>query len=393
MDIILKNKIVGIIPARGKSKRIENKNLIKISGKPLLQYTLEHVNNSKYLKNNTYVSSDSSNILELALKNNVKVISRPPNLSDDTSTSESSLIHALDVLKDKNFFPEIIVFLQCTSPIRSLNDIDDAIDFFLNNKFDSILSVVDSKKFLWNQNKKGANAINYDINNRKREQDINSQFEENGSIYITKNSNLRKYKNRISGKIGLYKMSYWSGFQVDSKDDVTLVSNYLSKNNYNHIQKKIELIVFDFDGVFTNDYLIMDENGKESVVLSRKDGMGIKRLKKEGFKILILSSEKNDVVKKRAEKLGVEVQYNESNKLLFLKNYISQNKINKSNVMFVGNDINDEECMGFVGIPIAVSDAIPKVREKASIILMNKGGKEVIREVSDLILNKYDKNE
>ena len=393
MDIILKNKIVGIIPARGKSKRIENKNLIKISGKPLLQYTLEHVNNSKYLKNNTYVSSDSSNILELALKNNVKVISRPPNLSDDTSTSESSLIHALDVLKDKNFFPEIIVFLQCTSPIRSLNDIDDAIDFFLNNKFDSILSVVDSKKFLWNQNKKGANAINYDINNRKREQDINSQFEENGSIYITKNSNLRKYKNRISGKIGLYKMSYWSGFQVDSKDDVTLVSNYLSKNNYNHIPKKIELIVFDFDGVFTNDYLIMDENGKESVVLSRKDGMGIKRLKKEGFKILILSSEKNDVVKKRAEKLGVEVQYNESNKLLFLKNYISQNKINKSNVMFVGNDINDEECMGFVGIPIAVSDAIPKVREKASIILMNKGGKEVIREVSDLILNKYDKNE
>ena len=188
-------------------------------------------------------------------------------------------------------------------------------------------------------------------------------------------------------------MSYWSGFQVDSKDDVTLVSNYLSKNNYNHIPKKIELIVFDFDGVFTNDYLIMDENGKESVVLSRKDGMGIKRLKKEGFKILILSSEKNDVVKKRAEKLGVEVQYNESNKLLFLKNYISQNKINKSNVMFVGNDINDEECMGFVGIPIAVSDAIPKVREKASIILMNKGGKEVIREVSDLILNKYDKNE
>lgn len=392
MDIKLKNKIVGIIPARGNSKRIENKNLIKISGKPLLQYTLEHVNNSKYLKNNTYVTSDSPNILKLALKNNVKVISRPPNLSDDTSTSESSLIHALNVLKDKNFLPEIIVFLQCTSPIRSLNDIDDAIDFFLNNKFDSILSVVDSKKFLWNQNNKGAKAINYDINNRKREQDINSQFEENGSIYITTNSNLRKYKNRISGKIGLYKMNYWSGFQVDSKDDVTLVSNYLSKNNYNYITDKIELIVFDFDGVFTNDYLIMDENGKESVVLSRKDGMGIKRLKEEGFKILILSSEKNNVVKKRAEKLGVEVQYNESNKLMFLKNYISQNQINKSNVMFVGNDINDEECMSFVGIPVAVGDAIPKIREKASIILMNKGGKEVIREVSDLILNNYDKN-
>ena len=74
MDIKLKNKIVGIIPARGNSKRIENKNLIKISGKPLLQYTLEHVNNSKYLKNNTYVTSDSPNILKLALKNNVKVI-------------------------------------------------------------------------------------------------------------------------------------------------------------------------------------------------------------------------------------------------------------------------------------------------------------------------------
>ena len=97
--------------------------------------------------------------------------------------------------------PEHIIFLQCTSPFRKKSDIDNAYNKIIKEKTDSLLSVTESKKFLWTGDDNGINkAINYDIANRKREQDLNNFYEENGSIYICKSKNLRKYNNRLTGK-------------------------------------------------------------------------------------------------------------------------------------------------------------------------------------------------
>ena len=118
----------------------------------------------------------------------------------------------------------------------------------------------------------------------------------------------------------------------------------------------------------------------------------VKQLKENGFQILVLSSEKNSVVKKRAEKLGLRVKHGVESKIKFLKKFLSSNNYNKKNVIYIGNDINDLECMEYVGFPVTVSDAVEKIKKISNIILMHKGGKGAIRELSDIILDKknYD---
>ena len=387
--------IICVIPARSGSERIKNKNLIRINNITLIEYTILHALKSKLIDRNIYVSSDSKEILDIANKYNVKGILRPKNISNNKASSESALIHALDHYKKVNktqLEPEILVFLQCTSPFREDEDIDNAIKIFKDKNFDSLLSVTNSKKFLWrgNNNNKFL-AINYDIEHRSREQDIKNQFEENGSIYICKTKNLRYFKNRLSGKVGFYKMHPYSNIQIDEETDLILASAVLKNQRYK-LPKEIELIVMDFDGIFTDDYVIQDQNGKESIIFSRKDGYAVKQLKENGFQILVLSSEKNSVVKKRAEKLGLRVKHGVESKIKFLKKFLSSNNYNKKNVIYIGNDINDLECMEYVGFPVTVSDAVEKIKKISNIILMHKGGKGAIRELSDIILDKknYD---
>ena len=181
-----------IIPARGGSKRIKNKNILKLGNLTLIEHTILHALSSK-LKKNIYISTDSVKIKLICKKYPVKVIDRPKKISNDYSSSEDALIHALDNIP---FSPDYVVFLQCTSPFRSENDIDKALKLILEKNADSLLSVSDCKKFIWSKNNNLYKPINYDIQNRKREQDFNNYFEENGSIYICKTKNLKRFKNR-----------------------------------------------------------------------------------------------------------------------------------------------------------------------------------------------------
>ena len=191
---MMKNKIkdaIIIIPARGGSKRIRDKNLKILSGKPLIEHTIFHALNSKF-SSEIYVSTDSRNIKKVCNKYSIHVIKRPKKISDDLASSEDALLHTLDIFKSKNKYdPEYVIFLQCSSPFRKKNDINNAYNKIIKEKSDSLLSVTESKKFLWAENNHGNNkAINYDIENRKREQDFKGCYEENGSIYISKSKNI-----------------------------------------------------------------------------------------------------------------------------------------------------------------------------------------------------------
>ena len=149
--------------------------------------------------------------------------------------------------------------------------------------------------------------------------------------------------------------------------------------------KTIKALVFDFDGVFTDNRVIVDENGKESVICSRSDGIGLSKVKSLGYKLLILSTEKNQVVAKRAKKLNVECIHGSDNKLFDLQNYCDLNGLKLSQILFVGNDINDLEVMKKVGIAISVSDGYREVKDVSSYILETKGGYGAVRELCDRI--------
>jgi len=149
--------------------------------------------------------------------------------------------------------------------------------------------------------------------------------------------------------------------------------------------KKIKFIVFDFDGVFTDNKVIVNEKGEEAVVCTRADGLGLEKLKSLGVETLILSTEKNRVVAQRAKKLKIKCITGCKNKMERLLAEIRKRKIPLSQVAYVGNDINDADCLKIVGLPIVVADAHKDVLPLAALITKLSGGNGAVREVCDLI--------
>ncbi|MEA3493457.1 MAG: HAD hydrolase family protein [Candidatus Margulisiibacteriota bacterium] len=148
---------------------------------------------------------------------------------------------------------------------------------------------------------------------------------------------------------------------------------------------KIKFVVFDFDGVFTNNLVMVSEKGEESVVCNRSDGIGLSKLKNIGIDLMILSTEVNGVVKKRAEKLKIYCVNACEDKLNKLEEEVQKKFLTMEEVAFMGNDINDLECLKSVGLPIVVADAHKDVLGYAKYTTKNKGGCGAVREVCDMI--------
>lgn len=210
-------KIVCIIPARGGSKGVPQKNIRLLAGKPLISHTIEQVVHAQY-NIEIYVSTDDVAIADISSQAGSRVIIRPVSLAGDKSTSESALLHALNEIESRGSV-DFVVFLQCTSVFRSSADIEGAINQIIKDKSDSLLSVVPSHRFLWQASDKGAESINYDFKHRPRRQDMTPQYQENGSIYIFKPWVLRQLNNRLGGKITLYEMDECSAIDIDSELD------------------------------------------------------------------------------------------------------------------------------------------------------------------------------
>ena len=216
-------KVIAIIPARGGSKRLPGKNLLVVHGLPLLAHTILQAHRSLLIKA-VYVTTDDDEIAEVAEHYGAKIIKRPADLAADNASSESAILHALDSIEaDGHPLSSAIVMLQCTSPIRREGDIDNAVRQFFAEEAESLLSACSTKHFFWRRLENGAEAINYDHNYRPRSQEFEAQYQENGSIYITKTSWLRQAKNRIGGKISIYEMDFWSRFEIDQREDLELI--------------------------------------------------------------------------------------------------------------------------------------------------------------------------
>ncbi len=216
---MFKNKrIISVITARKGSTRIKNKNLKLFCSKPLIYWSMLVSKKSKFI-DKTYVSSDDPKILKLANKMKCETVLRGRKLSNNTIMPDFAVI---DVLKKFGGPYDIVVFLQPTSPLRLVDDIDNAIKKFINTKCDSLLSVIkfNDFKFIWKKekNSKYFSPVNYSLNNRPMSQKL-SQFYENGSLYITNIKKFLKFKNRLIGKKQIYEMKDWQASEIDTIAD------------------------------------------------------------------------------------------------------------------------------------------------------------------------------
>lgn len=169
--------------------------------------------------------------------------------------------------------------------------------------------------------------------------------------------------------------------------DIPRYTQHHGNGRLGELLSKVRLVVFDFDGVFTDNVVYVDESGKESVSSWRSDGIGLSRLRSVGIEAQIISTEVNPVVSMRARKLKVACKQGVDDKAATLVEYCREMSIDLARTAFVGNDINDIPAFKVVGLPIAVGDAYPEVFPHVIYRTARFGGRGAVREVCDLLFS------
>lgn len=157
--------------------------------------------------------------------------------------------------------------------------------------------------------------------------------------------------------------------------------------------RNVQLVAFDFDGVFTDNAVYVFDDGTEAVRCFRGDGIGLNKLKKAGIETVIISTETNPVVTARSKKLGIRCIQGCNDKLNVLRSIAEQSGISLEYVAFVGNDINDLDCLKSVGLPVVVADSMEDVKPYAKVVLTNKGGNGAVREFCNMIWEAWNSEE
>lgn len=212
-------KIISVILARGGSKQIPRKNIINLNGLPLISYSIKESLKSNSEK--TYVSTDSEEIKEIALKYGANVFDRNPKYAQDSSSSESALLEFAE-----NIDFDILVFIQPTSCMIKYQNINKGINMVLNEGYDSIFTAYNQHFFPeWSED---LIPINFNLNDKyPRRQDKESKLIDIGMFYVIKKEILLKNKFRLGGKIGTVEIPLIDSFQIDDMEDLKLVEKLM----------------------------------------------------------------------------------------------------------------------------------------------------------------------
>lgn len=216
-------KFLAIIPARGGSKRLPQKNILDLAGKPLISWTIEAAINSQYI-DTVLVSSDSEDILDIARKYKTKIVKRPKELASDSASSFDAVVHALENVTEEYAY---IVFLQPTSPLRTAKHIDDAIALLDEKNADAIISVSEVEHSpLWSSQLDESLSMEFFLDEKitnKRSQDLPTFYRLNGAIYICDVNKLLKEKTFFVKKnIYAYQMNKETSIDIDTEIDFKL---------------------------------------------------------------------------------------------------------------------------------------------------------------------------
>lgn len=385
---------LAIIPARGGSKGIPRKNVLPLAGKPLIAHTIEQARRAR-LVNRVVVSTDDAEIAAISQQYGAEVVWRPAEISGDSASSESALLHTLEYLREaEGYQADILAFLQCTSPLTLAEDIDGTLQSILDAQSDTALAVVPFHYFIWKPTPSGdLVGVNHDKAVRPLRQEREPQYLEAGAVYVMRVPGFLLHRHRFFGKTSMYIMPAERRLEIDDPVDFevaeVLMRNQRAREQTARLPEKIAALILDFDGVITDNKVLVLQDGSEAVVADRSDGWGIGQLKQSGLPIWILSTEPNPVVQRRASKLGVPcLQGLGSRKGEALRQLLAEQGFDPAEVIYVGNDDNDLECMALVGCAVAPADAYPRALAQADLILEHKGGDGAIRELCDLILRR-----
>lgn len=386
---------VAIIPARGGSKGIPRKNVRDVAGRPMIAWTIEAARRAETVSR-VVVSTDDDEIAAVSERWGALVVRRPSEIAGDTATSESALLHTLDEMEKAGRVEDVVAFLQCTSPLTAAEDIDGTVRLVLSGEADSALAVCAFHYFLWRdgaaQTEAGASGVNHDKAGRQMRQQREAEWLETGAVYAMTTDGLRAHGHRFFGVTRTHETPVSRRLEIDEPADLELADTILraraGERLAGSLPETVGALVLDFDGVLTDNAVYLNQDGIESVRCDRGDGLGIGLVRAAGVPVLILSKERNPVVRARAGKLKVECLQAIDDKVAALERWCTEQGIDAASVVFVGNDVNDVGVMGVVGCPVAVADAHETALRAAKAVTGRPGGHGAVREVCDAIAGR-----
>lgn len=393
MDTRVPLTALAVIPARGGSTGVPRKNLAAIGGVSLVARAIRAARDAATVEL-VVVSTDDDEIASAALREEAIVVRRPADLATATASSESAVYHAITSLAEEGMtLPEVTLLVQCTSPFIAPEDLDLVVRAIETSAGDSCLTVSPTHAFLWQEDESGeAVPVNHDGAHRLPRQQLAPQYVETGAVYGFRTAGFLEARSRFFGKVALAVVDAHRTLEIDEPFDLRLAHRWVEVLDDDRPRKEIprpvRAIVFDFDGVMTDNHALVLSTGEEGVVVDRGDGHGIARLRHEtDVALLVLSTEENPVVVRRCEKLRVECITGVADKAPVLAKWLDNLGIDASNCVYVGNDTNDLGCMALAGYSIAPSNAVSEVKAVADLVLRNHGGHGAVRELIDLLFD------
>jgi YrbI family 3-deoxy-D-manno-octulosonate 8-phosphate phosphatase len=408
--MVNKAEVLAIIPARGGSKGIPHKNIHSFAGFPLIAYSIAAGQQAETVTR-VMVSTDDEEIADVARNYGAEVpFIRPAELAQDNTLDLPVFQHALDWLAShEGYHPDVVVQLRPTSPVRPRTCVDEAVRLLLAHpEADSVRGVVPAgqnphKMWRLDPNTTQMSPLlkvdGIEESYNAPRQLLPPIFWQTGHIDAIRPATILE-KNSMSGKVILglriesrYTVDIDNLFDIQRAEWLVYNANLdmvFPGRRHRPLPEKIDLIIFDFDGVLTDNRVWVDEQGHEQVAANRSDSLGLGYLRRAGLQMMVLSMETNPVVAARCRKLKLPVSQSVNDKASSLQEILQERGLDGHNVIFVGNDTNDIPCFPMVGCAVVVADAQPEAKRQADLVLTQTGGHGAVRELCDLILHRLE---
>jgi len=397
---------IAVVPARGGSKSIPRKNIRPLGGVPLLAYSIEAGLGAR-LVDRVIVSTDDEEIAEIARAWGADVpFLRPAALATHDTPDLPVFEHALAWLEaNERAVPEIVVQLRPTSPLRPPDCVDAAIELLRgDDTVDCVRGVMPATQNpykMWRVHADGMMTPLLDVDtaeayNRPR-QELPQAYWQTGHVDAVRTRVIREQASMSGSRIRPLVVDPAYACDIDTDADWRRTEWMLEhidrpvvrpRDHRRRIPEAPRLVVFDFDGVMTDNRVWVGEHGHEQVACNRSDGLGLAMLRGLGLDLFVLSTETNPVVGARCRKLALPYEQGVADKPARLRHLLLERGIPLADVIYVGNDINDLDCMRLVGCGVAVADAHPDVRRAADLVLTCAGGNGAVRELCDRLASR-----
>ena len=430
-------EVLALIPARGGSKSLPRKNVLPLAGHPLLAWSVAAGLQAETVTR-VLVSTDDEEIAEAARAAGAEVpFLRPAQHAQDATPDFPVFLHALEWLeKNEGYRPDIIVQLRPTSPLRPPGLVDEAVRLLMDHpEADSVRAVVEAAQNpfkMWvreggpaAQGKSrtrwlrpfaegtpwtaalGAAGLDEPFNAPR--QALPKTYWQTGHLDVFRRRTVQVLRSLTGRHVLPVEVSPAYAVDIDTAENWQAAERALEGGldvvrpsgaspsasspapsaafDLDAALRQVRMAVFDFDGVFTDNRVHVLEDGREAVVCDRSDGHGIGMLRKAGIPAFVLSTEANPVVTARCEKLALPVQQGLGDtKGEAFRRLLEREGVASEHALFVGNDVNDLDCLRLAGLAAAPADAHPDALAAADWHLSRMGGRGAVREVCDRLL-------